>query len=43
VERHARRRDRIRSRRVFAAWVALVGAVTAAAGVAGWFLGAGGL
>jgi serine/threonine protein kinase len=43
VERHARRRDRIRSRRVFAAWVVLVSAATAAAGVAGWVLGAGGL
>ncbi|NMO93340.1 protein kinase domain-containing protein [Actinomycetospora sp. TBRC 11914] len=42
VERHARRRDRIRSRRIFAAWVVLVGAATTAAGFAGWFLGAGG-
>jgi serine/threonine-protein kinase len=43
VERHARRRDRIRSRRVFSAWVVLVSAATVAAGIAGWFLGAGGL
>jgi serine/threonine-protein kinase len=43
VERHARRRDRIRSRRVFAAWVVLVTAATVAAGIAGWGLGAGGL
>ncbi len=42
VERHARRRDRIRSRRVFTAWVVLVGAATTAAGLAGWLLGAGG-
>jgi serine/threonine protein kinase len=41
VERHARRRDRIRSRRVFAAWVVLVSAATVAAGVAGWALGGG--
>jgi serine/threonine protein kinase len=43
VERHARRRDRIRSRRIFAAWVVLVGAASAAAGIAGWLLGTGGL
>jgi serine/threonine protein kinase len=43
VERHARRRARIRSRRVFAAWIVLVSAATVAAGIAGWLLGAGGL
>jgi serine/threonine protein kinase len=43
VERHARRRDRIRSRRVFTAWVVLVGAASVVAGLAGWALGAGGL
>jgi serine/threonine-protein kinase len=43
VERHARRRDRIRSRRVFAAWIVLVSAATVAAGIAGWGLGAGGM
>ena len=42
VDRHARRRARIRSRRIFAAWVVLVSAASAAAGIAGWLLGAGG-
>ncbi len=41
VERHARRRDRIRSRRVFAAWIVLVSAATVAAGIAGWGVGGG--
>jgi serine/threonine protein kinase len=41
VERHARRRARIRSRRVFAAWVVLVSAATVAAGIAGWAVGGG--
>ncbi len=43
VERHARRRDRIRSRRLFAAWIVLVSAATVAAGIVGWGLGAGGM
>ena len=42
VERHARRRDRIRSRRIFAAWIVLVSAASVGAGIAGWLLGAGG-
>jgi serine/threonine-protein kinase len=41
VERHARRRARIRSRRVFAAWMVLVTAATVAAGIAGWAVGGG--
>ncbi|MDT7746235.1 MAG: eukaryotic-like serine/threonine-protein kinase [Actinomycetota bacterium] len=42
VERHARRRDRIRSRRVFAAWIVLVSGASVAAGITGWVVGAGG-
>jgi serine/threonine protein kinase len=39
VERHARRRDRIRSRRIFVAWILAVIAVSVASGVVGWGLG----
>ncbi|WP_018335710.1 protein kinase domain-containing protein [Actinomycetospora chiangmaiensis] len=39
VERHARRRDRIRSRRIFVAWVFAVTAVSVASGIVGWGLG----
>lgn len=39
VERHARRRDRIRSRRIFVAWVMAVIAASVASGIVGWGLG----
>ncbi len=39
VERHARRRDRIRSRRIFVAWVLAVIAVSVGSGIVGWGLG----
>ncbi|WP_433798311.1 protein kinase domain-containing protein [Actinomycetospora sp. CA-084318] len=39
VERHARRRDRIRSRRIFVVWVLAVIAASVASGVVGWGLG----
>ena len=39
VERHARRRARIRSRRLFTAWVLFVSAASVAAGFVGWGLG----
>ncbi|WP_345783246.1 protein kinase domain-containing protein [Actinomycetospora termitidis] len=39
VERQTRRRDRIRSRRIFVAWVLAVTVATVASGIVGWGLG----